>query len=278
MEIAQQVVWITGSASGVGLHLTDVFLSRGARVVATDIELDRLRRAARARDWPAERLLAKRLDVTDPVAWDAVYREVVARWERLDLLLNVAGVIRPVWLAEARPQDVHRHIDVNFKGVAFGSRTAARHMIEAGNGHIVNFASLAGIAAVPGIGLYSASKFAVRAYSLALAEELRPRGVAVTVLCPDAIETPMLFAQEGYEEAALTFSGGRTLTVTDIEDVLFDRVLTRRPVEVALPFTRGFLARLMGTFPSLSRHVTERLRARGQKIRRQRQRLGPNRR
>ena len=106
--------------------LTDVFLNRGARVVATDIELDRLRRAARARDWPAERLLAKRLDVTDPMAWDAVYRELVARWERLDLLLNVAGVIRPVWLAEARPQDVHRHIDVNFKGVAFGSRTVAR--------------------------------------------------------------------------------------------------------------------------------------------------------
>jgi 3-oxoacyl-[acyl-carrier protein] reductase len=246
--------------------------------VATDIELESLRRAARAREWPAERLLTKRLDVTDPMAWDAVYRELMVRWERLDLLLNVAGVIHPVWLAEARPQDVNRHIDVNFKGVAFGSQTAARHMITAGHGHIVNIASLAGIAPVPGIGLYSASKCAVRAYSLVLAEELRPHGVAVTVLCPDAIETPMLFAQESYDEAALTFSGSRTLTVTDIEEVLFDRVLTRRPVELAVPFTRGLMARFLGTFPGLSRHITEPLRKRGEKARRRRQRLGPKRR
>jgi len=278
MDSTQQVVWITGSASGVGLHLTDVFLNRGARVVATDIDLEGLRRAARARDWPAERLLAKRLDVADPEAWETIYRELMSRWERLDLMLNVAGVIHPVWLAQARPQDVTRHIDVNFKGVAFGSQLAARHMLEKGRGHIVNMASLAGIAPVPGIGLYSASKFAVRAYSLVLAEELRAHGVAVTVLCPDAIETPMLFAQESYEEAALTFSGGRTLTVHDIEDALFNRILTKRPVEICLPFTRGLMARLVAAIPPLSRPVTEFLRKRGQKARRQRQRLGPNRR
>lgn len=278
MDSTQQVVWITGSASGVGLHLSDVFLNRGARVVATDVDLEGLRRAARARDWPSERLLAKRLDVTDPEAWETVYRELISRWERLDLMLNVAGVIHPVWLAQARARDVDRHIDVNFKGVAYGSQIAARHMLEQQRGHIVNMASLAGIAPVPGIGLYSASKFAVRAYSLALAEELRSSGVAVTVLCPDAIETPMLFAQENYEEAALTFSGGRTLTVHDIEDVLFRRILPKRPLEVTLPRTRGLTARLVAAVPTLSRHVIELMRKRGQKARRRRQRLGPHRR
>lgn len=267
-----QVVWVTGCASGVGLHLADAFLARGALVLATDIDLDRVRHAARANDWDTGRLLMRRLDVRDRSAWDALYTELLGAWGRLDLLFNVAGVIHPGYLAEASEEDLDLHIDVNFRGVVHGCQVAARHMRAQGRGHIVNLSSLAGIAAVPGIGLYSASKHAVRAYSLVLAEELRDHGVAVTVICPDAIDTPMLKLQEDYEEAAMTFSGSAPLSVKDISRVVFERVLKDRPVEVGVPGSRALLARLAGAFPAVSRLVTGSLRRRGLKAQRARRR------
>jgi 3-oxoacyl-[acyl-carrier protein] reductase len=263
--LQEQVIWLTGCASGVGLHLADQFLNRGARVFATDVNLDGMRHAARARGWDSERLLMRRLDVREPAAWDELYTELIGAWARLDMLFNVAGVIHPGRLAEAADRDIDLHMDVNFKGLALGCRVAARHMTAQGRGHIVNLASLAGIAAVPGIGLYSASKHAVRAYSLVLAQELRDHGVAVTVLCPDAIETPMLELQEGFEEAALTFSGGSTLTVEDISRVVFERILPKRPIEVAIPRRRYLQARIVSSFPRLSGLMLGRLRRRGRK-------------
>lgn len=275
IRIQDKVFWITGAASGVGLHLTDCVLRRGGRVMATDIDLEGLRHAARARDWPQERVLIRHQDVSDSAHWEAALGELLAAWQRFDVLFNVAGLIHPGWLAEARVGDIDRHMDVNFKGVAFGCRTAAGHMLAHGGGQIVNFASLAGIAPVAGIGLYSASKFAVRAYSLVLAQELAPRGVHVTVICPDAIETPMLLQQESYEEAALTFSGRRTLTVHDIERAVFDRVLVRRPREVILPWNRSLQARLVSLFPGLSDWLTGFLTRRGLREQKRRRRIGP---
>jgi len=266
------VVWLTGCASGVGLHLVDAFLARGARVFATDVDLDGMRRAARANDWDSARLLMRRLDVTDRSAWDALYTELVGAWGRLDLLFNVAGVIRPGGLVDATEADFDQHMDVNFKGLVNGCQVAGRHMRAQGRGHIVNISSLAGIAPVPGIGLYSASKHAVRAYSLVLAEELRDSGVAVTVICPDAIETPMLVRQEDYEESAMVFSGRSPLTVRDISRVVFERVLRNRPAEVGIPAGRALLARVAGAFPAISRMMSRFLRRRG--VREQQARRG----
>lgn len=264
------IVWMTGAASGVGRHLTGAFLTRGWRVYATDVDRAGLEAAAAADRWDPARLLQRKLDVTDRDAWRACYRELIAEWGDLDLMANVAGYIRPGWLLQTDRGEVDRHLDVNFGGVVNGSLVAARHMAERGRGHILNVASLAGIAAIPGLGNYSASKFAVRAWTLALAQELRPLGVHVTVLCPDAIETPMLTRQVDVDEAALTFSGGRPLTVADIERAVFGPVLERRPAEVALPMGRGLQARLAGAFPRLSALLLEQLRKKGARAQRAR--------
>ena len=115
--VNDKVVWLTGCASGVGLHLTDAFLARGARVFATDIDLDGMRHAARANGWDAGRLLMRRLDVSDRSAWDALYTELIGAWGRFDMLFNVAGVIRPGRLVEATEQDVEFHFRANLSGV-----------------------------------------------------------------------------------------------------------------------------------------------------------------
>lgn len=254
---------LTGCASGIGRHLAQRLLERGARVAATDVDADALGSHAEQARWPEERLRLERLDVTDPRAWTRAVDGAVEAWGRLDVVMNVAGFLRPGEVHEATDEDVHRHFDVNVKGVVFGTRAAARAMIPNRGGHVVNVASMASLAPIPGIALYSASKYAVRSFSLAAAEELRPHGIAVTAVCPDAVRTPMLDLQLDYEEAALTFTAPRFLTVDDVARVVLGRVLDKRPLLVAIPRRRAWLARFADLFPSTAGWIGARLQKQG---------------
>jgi 3-oxoacyl-[acyl-carrier protein] reductase len=258
-------VLITGSASGLGLALTQSFFERGWQVLATDINQTELSRLSAERGWPGDRVLLRKLDVTSSADWEALAREIKLMPGSLDVVINNAGHLRPGYIATSDDLELDRHLDINVKGVIRGSRMAARLMQEQGAGHIINIASLAGIAPVPGIALYSTAKFAVRGFSLALAQELRDRNIFVTVVCPDAIKTPMLDLQAQYEEAALTFSGPRSLSVEEVTQVIHQRVLIQRPMEVLLPATRGVLAKLSNLFPGLTLLLAKRLKAKGRK-------------
>lgn len=243
---------ITGCASGIGRHLARALATRGHLVVATDFDLDGLAKARADDAWP-ETIVSTFLDVTSEADWDAGLDLVKTRFGGLDVLLNVAGFLGPGFVEEVTTSDIERHLAVNVKGVILGTSRAGRLMIAARNrGHIVNFGSLASLTPVPGLSLYCASKWAVRGFTLSAAVELAEHHVAVTLVCPDAVETPMLDQQKNRKEAALTFSGARALTTSDIERALIDHVLPKRPLEITIPLGRGLLARLGGTAPAIS--------------------------
>jgi 3-oxoacyl-[acyl-carrier protein] reductase len=223
--------------------------------MATDIDEAALARAADEDTWPRAELCMRRLDVTDAGAWRAAVDEVVARWGALDVVYNIAGFLMPGWVHELDVRDIDRHLNVNVKGVMLGTRVAAERMVAQGSGHIVNVASMAAYAPIPGLALYSASKYAVRAFSLAAATELRERGVAVTVLCPDAVATPMLDKQTAYDEASMTFTAPRILTADEVAGELTGRILDKRPLEVAMPRRRKWLARAADLFPESGRFM-----------------------
>ena len=266
----QKVVFLTGSASGVGLHLTERFAALGYRVVATDVNLDQLKRHQKDKGWSKELVWVRKLDVTKKAQWKTLWDDVTEKWGSVDVVCNVAGYLLPGKISETPFEQIDRHIDINVKGLMYGSKFASQEMTKAGSGHIINIASLGGIAPIPGIALYSASKFAVRGFTLALAQELKPQGVNVTVICPDAIETPMLTLQEDYEDAALTFSGSHTLTVEDIADAVFHDALQKKTLEVVLPSTRGMLAKMGSAFPKISFMLSEQLGKAGRKKQQQR--------
>jgi 3-oxoacyl-[acyl-carrier protein] reductase len=264
MAELSRVMVVTGAASGIGRHLVGLLAAAGHRLVAADVDRARLRKEARAAAWPESRVLLRALDVRDAAAWPAVIDLAFQTWRRLDVLLNLAGVLRPSYAHAAPASDVDLHLDVNAKGVIHGTRAAAARMVAQGHGHIVNMASLAALAPVPGLSLYVASKFAVRGFSLSVAHELRALGVDVSVVCPDAVWTPMLQPLVTCPEAALAFSGSRVLTVQEVGRVIAERVLRRRPLETVLPRSRGLLARAANLWPGLGLRLAPLLLRRGQ--------------
>ncbi|MBI4563255.1 MAG: SDR family oxidoreductase [Planctomycetes bacterium] len=251
---------LTGCASGIGRHLAGVLLGRGDCVLATDVDLPALTKHAEAEGWARPRAEIAKLDVREPEDWNRVFRSCGP----IDVVMNIAGYLHSGWVHEANAEEVHRHLDINTKGVIFGTQAAARHMLPRGHGHIINVASMAALAPIHGMSLYSAAKYAVRGFSLAAAQELRPKGVYVTVVCPDSVATPLLDRQRNRDEAAMMFSCRRFLTVQDIARGILGRVLRSKPVEWVIPASRGWLARFADVFPESIFWVAPSFRRRGQ--------------
>jgi 3-oxoacyl-[acyl-carrier protein] reductase len=256
MSARAQVMILTGAAGGIGQHLSARLYTQGHRLWLTDVNLDLLRaHVTKAGLDDPERVAVSALDVRDPHAWDALVEEVLARFGRIDVLLNVAGFMRSEPIDTCPSESVDLHFDINAKGAIHGTRSVARVMIRQRSGHIVNLSSLMGIAPLPGFALYSAAKHAVRGFSIASSLELRPHGIAVTVVCPDAVKTAMLDAQLSNDAARIAFSGPRPLRVEEITNLLVDRVLPDRPIEVTLSPSgsgRAFLSKLVGVAPRLA--------------------------
>ncbi len=253
-------VLLTGCASGIGLDLARRLAGDGHRVLATDLELAKLEDAA-AR-WAGDNVELRALDVRKPDAWQAAIEVIDERWNGIDTLVNVAGVLAPQWVHELTTSAVDLQIDVNLKGVIFGMQAVTPKLVKQRHGHVINVASLAALAPVDGLAIYCATKYAVRGFSLAAATELKTHGVDVSLICPDAVRTPMLDLQRDRPEAEMTFSGPRELEPGDVTDAIVDAMRTR-PLEVYLPRSRGWLARFGDVFPASARALSPLLRKRG---------------
>ena len=264
-----EIFFLTGAASGIGQHLADRLIAQGCRVFATDVNYESLAAHAVQSRWPENRVRLRRLDVRDAADWEAAVAEAVGAFGRIDVLMNIAGYMLAGWAHEASPESVERHLDINVKGVIFGTQAAARQMLKQGGGQIINIASLSALAPIPGIAVYAASKYAVRAFSIAAALELRPQNVFVTTINPDAVRTPLLAPQKGIEAAAIVFSSPKLLTVEDVARAILEKAIPYKPVEVNIPRHRGWLAHLTNIFPQYSAVISSFLSRRGAENERQ---------
>lgn len=255
---------VTGAASGIGRALARALVEGGHSLIATDSDRASLDAAAREFRWIEPQARTRVHDVRDSDSWTILMQQAVETWRRIDAVINVAGVIRPEFVTELTAESVALQLDVNTKGVILGTQAAAAVMVRQKSGHIVNIASLAALAPIPGISAYCASKFAVRSFTLAAATELRPHGIAVTCVHPDATQTAMLDYQLDYAAADMTFSASRPLSPEEVSDMIVHRVLTKRPREAMIPWRRGMLARLATVIPEfLSRRLLAKMTQQG---------------
>lgn len=190
---AGQVAVVTGAASGIGRAIAGQLIAQGASVVLAD--RDEAGLAATAADLEAAgtgRAVAVPLDVTDAAAVGVAFDRVVAEHGRLDLVFNNAGIAVAGSTEALSAAHWNAAIDVNLRGVVHGVSAAYPIMLRAGRGHIVNTASLAGLAIPPRMGPYVTTKWAVVGLSLALRVEAARHGVRVSALCPGFVDTPLL--------------------------------------------------------------------------------------
>lgn len=251
-------ILITGAASGIGAAVAELALTQGHELIATDANADAL-----AAKWANSAAITMPLDVRDADAWQKVVESVEVEQGPIDVLINIAGVLRSGATGDIEPDDVRLTMDVNVNGVIFGSNAVAKAMRQRKAGHIINVGSLASLYAVPGLTVYSSSKFAVRGFSLAAAADLRAYNVAVTVVGPGAVKTAMLDQQRGDANAALTFSGARAFSPEEIAAAILGPVLKKRPLDFYLPASQGWQGKISNVFPGLLFGQLEKLRQKG---------------
>lgn len=188
MVAAGEIALVTGAGSGMGQLTAWRLAAAGVHVAAWDVSADGLERTARR----APQIHPMVVDVSDADAVAAAASAVAADLGPVVRLVNAAA-IAPTGPLLSQPLDqIRRLMEINYLGVAHVTAAVVPPMVERGRGEVVQYASLAGSLPSPHFGAYSATKFAVVAYTETLAHELRGTGVQVVGVCPPVVATPLL--------------------------------------------------------------------------------------
>jgi NADP-dependent 3-hydroxy acid dehydrogenase YdfG len=209
---AGKVAVVTGAGSGIGQALAIELARSGAKVAISDVNTEGLavtEERIRAIGAPVK---ADRLDVTEREAFELYADAVKAHFGKVNQIYNNAGIAFAGDVEVSGFKDIERVMDVDFWGVVNGTKVFLPHLIESGDGHIVNVSSVFGIFSVPGQAAYNAAKFAVRGFTEALRQEmaLAKHPVKVTTIHPGGIKTGIarnMTAADGIDvdELAKTF-------------------------------------------------------------------------
>ncbi|MGZ5090952.1 MAG: SDR family oxidoreductase [Vulcanimicrobiaceae bacterium] len=190
-NIEGKVVVITGASSGLGEASARLLSEQGALVVLGARRFDRIQSLADELTRNGRKALAIATDVTDYAQVKKLVDAAVQTYGRIDVMINNAGLMPHSPLERLKIDDWNRTIDVNIKGVLYGIAAALPYMKQHKAGHIINVSSVAGHKVHAGGAVYSATKYAVRALSEGLRQEVKPYNIRTTVISPGAVATEL---------------------------------------------------------------------------------------
>ena len=191
MRLENKVAFISGGARGMGAVEAKLFAREGARVVIGDVLEEEGRKTEAEINETGGDCLFVRLDVTSEQDWQRAVTATVARFGRLDVLVNNAGIFRTEGVEDTTVELWERVMEINGKGVFLGTKHAIPEMRKAGGGSIVNISSVAGLVGIPSSAAYSASKGAVRLFTKSTAIQYAKEGIRANSVHPGLIETLM---------------------------------------------------------------------------------------
>ena len=190
MKVQNKVIVVTGAGSGMGREIVLNLLSKGASVVAVDMNEATLQETANLAGDKKDKLATFVLNVTDKEAVEALPAKVIARFGAVDGIINNAGIIQPfVRLNDLKFDAIERVLDVDLYGTLYMVKAFLPHLLKRPVAHVANVSSMGGFLPVPGQTVYGASKAAVKLLTEGLYAELLNTNVKVTLIYPGAIAT-----------------------------------------------------------------------------------------
>ncbi|MGE3142327.1 MAG: oxidoreductase [Hyphomonadaceae bacterium] len=187
--MAGKTWFITGANRGLGLEMARAALAAGENVVAAARD-----GGAMAKALPGDRVLAVSCDVSNDAQVAKAVEAALERFGRIDVLVNNAGYGQMGMFEELTPEDYARQYETNFFGLMRVTRAVLPVMRRQRSGHVFNLSSVAGVITFPAASAYCSSKFAVEGFSEALAQEVAPFNIHVTIVAPGGFRTDFLDA------------------------------------------------------------------------------------
>ncbi len=265
MDFKNKTVIITGGSEGVGAAAAHSFADAGANLVL-------VARTRKNLEAVAEQLKGKTrvetvaMDVSDPEACVNMFKKAQYEFDHIHVLVNNAGYHQRGPVETVSADDLGKMIDVNLKAPIMLCRHAIPYLKEAGEGAIINVASLAGRTPVPGAATYSASKFGLRAFSFALAEELVDTNIKVAAVSPGPIDTGFIMSNIDIV-TDLTFS--QPLSTAEEVAVEIMKLCSSDKRERSMPPISGLLTYLTYLWPGIGRVMRPVLEKKGRRVKRE---------
>ena len=264
MDFKDKTVIVTGGSEGVGAATARAFANAGANLVLVartrktlEAIADELRRRTRVEIIP--------MDVADADACANLLKKAEYEFGAVHILVNNAGYHQRGPVETVSAEDLGKMIDVNLKAPIMLCRMAVPYLRAAGEGAIINVASLAGRTPVPGAATYSATKFGLRAFTFALAEELAGSNIKLAALSPGPIDTGFIMSNID-NVTDLTFSQPLSTAEQCADEIM--KLCSNDKRERSMPPVSGLLTSLTYLFPSVGRVMRPLLEKKGRRVKR----------
>ena len=266
-DFSDTTVILTGASMGVGAATARAFAALGANLVLIARGRDKLEALAAEleRDFGnREQVMIEVLDVTDLEGFGALLERVRTRFGNIDVLVNNAGLHARGAVASVAAADIGRMVDVNFKAPLMATRMVLPDLQQSQRPAVINVASLAGRTPVPGSATYSATKFGLRAFSLALAEELRGSGIRIACVSPGPIDTGFIMDDI---DAVSNLTLSQPMSTAEQVAQAIVALVDGGALDLPMPRISGYLTTLSYLFPALGRALRPMLEKKGRRIR-----------
>lgn len=232
-----KVVAITGGARGIGKATATALVRKGCRVAIGDLDLELAEETAAGLGGGT---IALGLDVTHRASFESFLAETERQLGPIDAVVNNAGIMPVTPFVEESGDSIRRQVEINMVGVITGTQLAIERMRPRGSGYIVNIASQAGKAGIPGIATYSATKHGVVGLSEAVRAELRGTGIEVLCVMPTVVNTELT---SGVGQKWI-----KPVEASDVAGEIVDAMEVPR-FDVFVPKSNGIMYRVMGNLP-----------------------------